>query len=158
MSLEKCQTEMEEILDEQGNRMEALLPCLHVAQEKCRYLPEDVVSFLAERLNLPKVNVYSVASFYSMYSLKEQGRYIIRVCVSLPCYLNGSQEILDSLREELTISEGETTKDRLFTLQTVSCLGLCDVSPAMMVNERVYGNLTPQKVKEIINQYREGEE
>ncbi len=158
MSLEKCKAEIEEILQEySNNRAEALLPCLHVAQEKCRYLPEDVISFLAEKLEQPKANVYSVASFYSMYNLQEQGKYIIRVCVSLPCYLNGSQEILNSLREELNIHEGETTQDKLFTLQPVSCLGLCDVSPAMMINEKVYGNLTPQKVTEIISQYREGE-
>ncbi|MBC8488933.1 MAG: NAD(P)H-dependent oxidoreductase subunit E [Bacteroidetes bacterium] len=100
------------------------------------------------------VEVYSVASFYSMFSLKETGKFVIRVCVSLPCYLRGSREILEALTKELDINVGQTTADKKFTIEAVSCLGACDKSPAMMINEEIYGNLTPQKVREIIHQLK----
>ena len=128
------------------------MPCLHFIQKERGYLSEEDALFLAKELNLPPVEVYSVASFYSMFTLKERGRYIIRVCVSLPCYLKGSREILQALTEELNISVGQTTADKRFTIEAVSCLGACDKAPAMMINEEIYGNLTPAKVKEIIRQ------
>ncbi len=157
MSFIECKEKLEKILDKYGNENEALLPCLHSAQEKCGYLSEEVLSFLAEKLKLPPVEVYSVATFYSMFNLEETGKYIIRVCVSLPCYLRGSGEILKALKDELNISSGQTTPDKKFTIEAVSCLGVCDKSPVVMINDEVYGNLTPQKIKEIIQQYREKE-
>ncbi len=150
MSLKRCKRELEEVIAEYEGIKQALLPCLHIAQEKCGYLSEEIILFLAKKLDLPKVEVYSVVSFYSMFNLEKQGAYIIRVCVSLPCYLKGSKEILEVLKEELDITAGQTTPDKKFTIEAVSCLGVCDQAPAMMVNEEVCGNLTPQKVKEII--------
>lgn len=156
MSLTRCKKELTLILDEcSDERREALLPCLHAACEKCGYLSEEVISFLAQRLKLPKVEVYSVATFYSMFNLEEKGRYIIRVCVSLPCYLRGSKEILEAFESELNITAGQTTADKKFTIEAVSCLGICNKAPAAMVNEEVCGGLTPQKVKEIVRQYKE---
>jgi len=157
MLLAKCKGELKILLKEYDNKREALLPCLHLIQEKCGYLTEEIILFLAKELNLPPVEVYSVVSFYSMFNLKEKGKFIIRVCVSLPCYLRGSQMILETLKNELNIEVGQTTKDKKFTIEAVSCLGLCDKAPAMMVNKEVYGDLTPQKVKEIIRQYKRGE-
>ena len=130
------------------------MPCLHFVQKEDGYLSEEAALFLAKELNLPPVEVYSVASFYSMFSLKETGKYIIRVCVSLPCYLRGSREILEALTKELDINVGQTTADKKFTIEAVSCLGICDKAPAMMINEEIYGNLTPQKVREIIHQLK----
>lgn len=155
MYLEKCQQEIEKVLKEYPDKKQALLPALYIAQEKCGYLAEDVISFLARKLGLPRVEVYSVATFYSMFRLKKEGRFVIRVCVSLPCYLKGSRKILESIKKELNIEEYETTADKKFTIEPVSCLGICDIAPAMMVNKKVYGNLTPKKVKEIIRQYKE---
>jgi len=143
---------LREILKSYNGQREGLLPCLHFIQKERGYLSEEDALFLAKELNLPPVEVYSVASFYSMFTLKERGRYIIRVCVSLPCYLKGSREILQALTEELNISVGQTTADKRFTIEAVSCLGACDKAPAMMINEEIYGNLTPAKVKEIIRQ------
>jgi len=155
MSLKKCKQDFEKILNSHKVKNQALLPCLHLAQEKCGYLTEGIISFLAQELNLPKVEVYSVVTFYSMFTLEEQGKFIIRVCVSLPCYLKGSREILETIKKELNIEVYQTTADGKFTIEPVSCLGLCDIAPAIMINEKVYGNLTPQKVKEIIQKYRE---
>ena len=89
-----------------------------------------------------------------MFSLKKQGRYVIRVCNSLSCYLKGAKTIIEVIKEELGIKENQTTKDKKFTLEVTSCLGLCDISPAMMINEKVYGNLTPQKVRKILSKYK----
>ena len=130
------------------------MPCLHFIQKERGYLSEEDALFLAKELNLPPVEVYSVASFYSMFTLKERGKYIIRVCASLPCYLKGSKEILQALTEELNISVGQTTADKKFTIEAVSCLGACDKAPAMMINEEIYTNLTPAEAKEIIRQLK----
>lgn len=153
----ECEKQFEKILAEYNNEKEAILPCFHIAKEKCGVISEEMVSFLAKRVNLPKVEVYSVASFYSMFGFKEQGKYTVRVCVSLPCWLKGSKLILETLEKELNIKEGEGTPDKKFTIEAVSCLGLCDQAPAMMVNEKIYGDLTPKKIKEIIKQYKKEE-
>jgi len=155
MSIKKCQHEFEEIFKKYPDKNQALLPCLHLAQGKCGYLTEEIISFLAQELGLPKVEVYSVATFYSMFTLEEAGKFVIRICVSLPCYLKGSREILEAIKKELNIEAYQTTADKKFTIEPVSCLGLCDIAPAIMINEKVYGNLTPQKVKDIIQKYKE---
>ncbi len=135
MSIKKCQQEFEDVLKEYPDKRQALLPCLHIAQERCGYLSEEVISFLAEKINLPRVEVYSVATFYSMFNLEKTGKYIIRVCVSLPCYLRGSEKILEVLKDELNITAGQTTPDKKFTVEAVSCLGICDKAPAAMIRE-----------------------
>ncbi len=152
---EEYQQEFEEIFKKYPDKNQALLPCLHLVQGKCGYLTEEVISFLAQKLGLPKVEVYSVVTFYSMFTLEEQGKFIIRVCVSLPRYLKSSRETLETIKRELNIEVYQTTADGKFTIESVSCLDLCDIAPAIMINEKVYGNLTPQKVKEIIQKYRE---
>jgi len=154
MPLQKCKEELEKILAEHNFEKEALIPCLHAAQEKYGCLTEEVISFLAEGLKLPRVEVYSTASFYSMFTFEATGKYVIRVCESLPCYLKGSKQILDALSRELNIKPCQTTQDKKFTIEPVSCLGLCDRAPAMMINDEIYGNLTPEKVKEIIQELK----
>ncbi|MEA3305191.1 MAG: NAD(P)H-dependent oxidoreductase subunit E [Candidatus Omnitrophota bacterium] len=158
MSLKKCKPEFEKIWSKYSLKNQALLPCLYAAQEKCGSLSEEVISFLAQELGLPKVEVYSVVTFYSMFSLEKQGRFIIRVCVSLPCHLKGSAEILKAIKEELSIETYQTTADGKFTIEPVSCLGLCGTAPAIMINKKAYGNLTPEKTKEIIREYRKKSE
>jgi NADH-quinone oxidoreductase subunit E len=155
MSLKNYKPELKAILERYPDKRQALLPCLHLAQEKCGCLTEGIILFLAQELNLPKVEVYSVATFYSMFTFEEQGKFVIRVCVSLPCYLKGSRKILETIKKELNIEINQTTADKKFTIEPVSCLGLCDVAPAIMINKHVYGNLTPRKVREIIQEYRE---
>jgi NADH-quinone oxidoreductase E subunit len=157
MSLAKCERELKMLLKGYENEREALLCCLHKANEICGYLTEDVILFLAQELNLPPVEVYSVATFYSMFNLQRQGKYVIRVCVSLPCYLRGSKEILEALQNELNITVGQTTADKKFTIEAVSCLGACDKAPVMTINEKLFGNLTAAGVRQIISQYKREE-
>ncbi len=156
MSIKKCRQEFEKIFKKYPDKTQALLPCLYVAQEKCGCLTEEIVSFLAQRLDLPKVEVYSVITFYSMFSFEKKGKFVIRICMSLPCYLRGSREILEAVVEEaLCIKPNQSTEAKKFTIEPVSCLGLCDIAPAMMINKKIYGNLTPQKAREIIRRYKQ---
>ena len=151
---EEYKNRCEEVINFYPERNQALLPLLHLAQQKFGYIPKEIALYLAEKLQLPKAKVWSTVTFYSMFSLKKQGRYVIRVCNSLSCYLKGAKTIIEVIKEELGIKENQTTKDKKFTLEVTSCLGLCDISPAMMINEKVYGNLTPQKVRKILSKYK----
>jgi NADH-quinone oxidoreductase E subunit len=132
-----------------------VIPALHALQELYgNYLPEEAVRQLAEGLRLPVNQVFGVATFYTMFSVKPRGENIIRVCESPPCHLIGAQSIIEILEDELGIGIGETTRDGRFTLELTSCLGVCAVAPAMMVNGEVYGNLTRDKIPEILSRYR----
>jgi NADH-quinone oxidoreductase E subunit len=132
-----------------------VIPALHALQELYgNYLPEEAVRQLAEGLRIPVNQVFGVATFYTMFSMRPRGENIIRVCESPPCHLIGAQSIIEILEDELGIGIGETTSDGCFTLELTSCLGVCAVAPAMMVNGEVYGNLTRDKIPEILNRYR----
>jgi NADH-quinone oxidoreductase E subunit len=132
-----------------------VIPALHALQELYgNYLPEEAVRRLAEGLRIPVNQVFGVATFYTMFSMRPRGKNIIRVCESPPCHLIGAQSIIEILEDELGIGIGETTSDGRFTLELTSCLGVCAVAPAMMVNGEIYGNLTRDKIPEILNRYR----
>jgi NADH-quinone oxidoreductase subunit E len=120
-----------------------------VALEDARKIAEESKSSLSK--------IYSVGTFYSMLSFKPRGKHIIRICNGLTCHLSGGKDVIETLKEILGINVGETTKDNLFTLEESSCLGLCSIAPAMMIDDTPYGNLTVKKIKEIINTVREGD-
>ncbi|MEA3485409.1 MAG: NAD(P)H-dependent oxidoreductase subunit E [Candidatus Aerophobetes bacterium] len=115
--------------------------------------PEDVKA-VSKYLRIPLSKVESVISFYTMFSRKPRGKYIIRFCDSPTCHLLGGLKILEEVKQILGIDIGETTRDGLFTLEMTSCLGACGVAPAMMINDEIYGNLTPSKAKEIVQNYK----
>jgi NADH-quinone oxidoreductase subunit E len=135
-----------------------LLSILHDIQDASteHYLSDEDLRAAADYLGLPYSFVHGVATFYTMYSLRPRGRNLIRVCQSPPCHLMGSSTISRELIRLLGIGFGETTADKLFTLEMTSCLGVCGVAPAMMVNDRVYGNLTPERIAEVIADLRSG--
>lgn len=136
----------------------ALLEVLHLAQKSFGYLSKPVLGWIAQELRLPKSQVYETAAFYSLFSFKQEAKYIIRVCDCLSCYLRGGEAVLNAIRDAASIMEGETlSEDGLFSLHTVSCLGLCDQSPAMMINEERYGFLTPEKAHHTISDLRNKE-
>jgi len=134
------------------NKEKDVIALLNKAQRenKHNYITEDKLKLIAQETGLSYSEVYGVATFYSLFSLKPQGEYVIRVCNSGPCHLMGSKSIFDVLEKELKIKIGETTAYGRFTLEEVSCLGICNEAPAMMINEKVYGSLTPQKIREIL--------
>lgn len=135
---------------EQGN----LLPVLHAVQRKCGYLTADAMEEVADWLNIPVSEIYGTATFYTLFSTKPLGKHVIRLCDSPPCHIEGSAGVRRLLEKHLGISEGETTDDGLFTLEVVSCIGLCGVAPAMMIDEEVYGNLSPETISAILEKYR----
>lgn len=129
-----------------------LLEVLHLAQESFGCLSKPVLGWIAQEFKIPRSDVYSAATFYSMFSLKPQAKHVIRVCDCLSCYLQGGRAVLETIREAAHIPNGEmSSEDGQFSLDTVSCLGLCDQAPAMMINQERYGFLTQEKVCQIIS-------
>jgi len=148
----------EKILQNYEPSGDNLLAILHVIKDASpeHYLTEADLRAVADFLGLAYSFVYGVATFYTMYSLKPRGRYLIRVCQSPPCHLLGATTVSRELMRLLGIAFGETTADKRFTLEMSSCLGVCGVAPAMMVNDQVYGNLTPELIAEVIAGLRRG--
>jgi len=136
------------------NDRENLLVALKRAQEKQGYIKDEFVTELADSLNVGIAEAYGVATFYSFLSKKPLGRNVIRVCRSLPCYLEDSRMIVKTISDELGISPGETTPDARFSLELTNCIGACDQAPAMLVNHDLHGNLTPEKISQILKEYK----
>lgn len=138
-----------------GKQKSALIPLLHLAQEEFGgWLSADTMDYVASLLKIEPIEVYEVATFYSMYNLKPVGRYLFEVCQTGPCMLNGSDEIIDYIKEKLNIGVGETTSDGLFTLKTVECLGACGYAPMMQLGKHYREHLTKEKVDQIIEECR----
>ena len=139
----------------EGKHKSALLPVLHLAQEEFDgWLDVPVMDYVASLLKIEPIEVYEVASFYSMYNLKPAGRYMFEVCQTGPCMINGSDEIINYIKEKLGIGVGETTADRMFTLKTVECLGACGYAPMMQLGKNYREHLTKEKVDAIIEECR----
>ncbi len=141
-----------QILEENGRDPGRLITILQAVQEEYRYLPEEILTFVATSLNLTSAHVYGVATFYSHFTLKPKGKYIIRICDGTACHVKKSTALLDALRQKLGLKPGMvTTPDMLFTLETVSCLGACGLAPVIVVNDEVYGQMTPEKADKVID-------
>ncbi len=139
----------------QGKQKSALLPVLHIAQNEFGgWLDVPVMDYVATLLNIEPIEVYEVASFYSMYNLKPVGKHLFEVCQTGPCMLNGSDEIIDYIKERLNIKVGETSSDGMFTLKTVECLGACGYAPMMQYGKTYREHLTKEKVDQIIEECR----
>ncbi len=138
-----------------GKQKSALLPLLHIAQEENNgWLSVEAMDAVAQLLAIKPIEVYEVATFYSMYNLKPVGKYVFEVCQTGPCMLNGSDEIIDYIKQKLSIKVGDTTTDGMFTLKTVECLGACGYAPLMQLGKHYKEHLTPQKVDDIIEECR----
>ncbi|MEN6331501.1 MAG: NAD(P)H-dependent oxidoreductase subunit E [Smithella sp.] len=130
-----------------------LIPVLEEAQVALEYLPISVQKKIAEGLNLPLSRVYGVVTFYSFFTMTPRGKHTVRICLGTACYVRGGKALSDTLKKEFGIDEGETTPDRMFTLETVRCLGACGLGPVIVIDENVHGRVKPAKVKEILSQY-----
>ena len=123
-------------------------------QAKFRYLPADCLRYAAEKLGMSAADIYGVATFYSQFALEPRGEYVIGVCLGTACYVKGSSNVLERVCRELDTKVGKTTSDGLFTIKDTRCLGACGLAPVMMINDEVYGNLTPDKIPGILAKYR----
>ena len=146
--------EIEQLVGKYGRNRSSLLPILQDIQRKHKYIPDFAQQEVARLLDIHPVEVYSVITFYAFLNTKPKGRNIIRLCQTISCDMQGKVDVAKAIERELGISFGETTKDNKFTLEYANCLGLCDQGPAMIINERVYYKLTPEKAVQILNEIK----
>lgn len=142
-----------QILDRHGRRPQRLIPILQAVQEEYRYLPEEVLVFVATSLGIPPARVFGVATFYAHFALEPKGKYVVRLCDGTACHVKNSIPILEALRTRLGLDEKrKTTPDMLFTVETVACLGACGLAPVMVINEEVHGQVTPEAAVKFIDE------
>lgn len=148
--------QIKDALDKFGRTPDKLIGTMLAYQKTtaCNYLTEDDIREFAKETGLPESRVHSIASFYSLFSTKPRGKYIIQICYDVPCYVNNSVNIVKELEKSLKIKMGQTTYDGLFTLEYSSCLGCCDKAPVMQIGSILYGNLTPGKISSVLTAYR----
>ena len=147
-----------EILDRYDRDPAKLIPILQQVQNEYRYLPEEVLTFVATSLGMPPAEVYGVATFYAHFTMKPKGKYTVRLCDGTACHVRGSHGILEALYERLGLSaQHNTTDDMLFTVETVSCLGACGLAPVVVINDDVHGQMTPQSAVKLVDEILEQE-
>lgn len=140
-----------QIIDRYERDATKLIPILQAVQEEYRYLPEEVLAYIATTLGLPPAKVYGVATFYAHFTLEPKGKHIIRICDGTACHVKQSIPILEALQAKLKLSgERQTTPDMLFTVETVSCLGACGIAPVLVIDDHVHPQMTPEKALEEI--------
>jgi NADH-quinone oxidoreductase subunit E len=146
------------VVEKYRGKKGATIPLLAEIQKSFGYLPEDALHFVAKALDMPAAELFGVATFYSMFRLEPEGKYVVRLCRGTACHVQGSALVGAQLQRYLGIPEGKTTEDGMFTLQYVACLGCCSLAPVMMVGDEVHGKLTPESAVSILETYRKKEE
>lgn len=144
---------VKEVVAQYGASRDELIPILNEINRKIGFLPNGVLEMVSSQLKLPQSKVLSVASFYQMLSTKPRGRHVIQFCESAPCHVAGGRQVWERLQEELNIKAGETTEDGKWSLLTVSCLGVCGVGPVVVIDEDLYGSVTPDQLPDILSHY-----
>lgn len=144
---------LDEVLTEYRTKAGGLIPVLQIAQGLFGYLPPEVLRHIAAELDKPYSEVAGVVGFYSFFSTQPRGENVIRVCLGTACYVRGGKQVLDSLKKELKIDVGETTPDKLFSLEVARCFGACGLAPAMMINDDVHQRVKPARIKQILASY-----
>ncbi|HYQ56020.1 MAG TPA: NADH-quinone oxidoreductase subunit NuoE [Draconibacterium sp.] len=151
--MDPIQTFIKDLADKYGRSRESVLPIIQGLVERERYLSERSMIEIAREIDIPAADVYGTATFYSFLETKPAGRHIIRVCKTITCAMKGKNQVLFAIQDMLKIKLGETTPDKQFTLLETNCLGWCHKAPAMLINDDVYTELTPEKVREILTSY-----
>jgi len=142
--------QLNEVLSHYSGQRDELIPILQEAQERLRYLPEDVMKEIARFLRLSESTVFGVATFYAQFKFSPSGRRVVRVCRGTACHVRGAPRILDETEKRLGIRPGETTTDLEYSLETIACFGSCALAPVVVVDDDVYGRMTPTKVGKIL--------
>ena len=148
----------ESIITKHEARKEFLIGILQEIQEEYNYLPKDALICVSQKLSVPLIQVYSVATFYKTFSLKPRGKHIINVCLGTACHVRGARRIVDKLQRKLNINIGETTEDKLFTLETVRCVGACALGPVVVIDRELYSQVNTKTVDVILQKYIAQEE
>lgn len=146
---------VDEVMEHYPKEERSLIPIIQDIQEHFNYVPPELLTYIAERLDISEVRAYSVASFYEYFSFEAKGKYVIKVCDGTACHVRKSTPILEALYKELGLSRDKpTTDDALFTVETVSCLGACGLAPAVTVNDHVHPQMTPEKAVNLLAELR----
>jgi len=140
-------------VDMYHSKKEDLIPILMKVNQEIGFIPKEAMKQISLRIHVPQSQLYSVATFYHMFFTKQTGRHVIKFCESAPCHVVGGHEVFDALKIELELEPGETSSDGKWTLTTTSCLGICGVGPVIMVDEDIYGNITPNQIPDILAKY-----
>ncbi len=146
---------IDDIITSYKGQKGALIPVLQSIQNLVGYLPENALQHISKKMRVPFSEVTGVVTFYSFFSTHPRGKYVIRVCLGTACYVRGGNEVLEALTRVLGIRVGETTKDRLYSLEIGRCFGACGLAPVVMVNEDVHQRVKPAKIKDILSQYQQ---
>lgn len=142
--------EVDKILIKNGWSRNKIVGILQDIQDFYGYLPEDILVYISEKIDIPLSQIYSISTFYKAFSLKPKGKYRIKVCLGTACHVRGGYTISEFLKNKLGISPGETTKDNLFSFDTVNCLGACAIGPIVVINEKYYGQMDVRKIEKLI--------
>ncbi|MCM8771954.1 MAG: NAD(P)H-dependent oxidoreductase subunit E [candidate division WOR-3 bacterium] len=142
--------EVDKILEKNGWSKNKIVGILQDIQDSYSYLPEDILIYISEKLNIPLSQIYSISTFYRAFSLKPKGKYRIKVCLGTACHVRGGYMIAEFLKNKFGILPGETTEDGLFSFDTVNCLGACAIGPIVVINEKYYGQMDVRKTEKII--------
>ncbi|MDR2802680.1 MAG: NADH-quinone oxidoreductase subunit NuoE [Treponema sp.] len=152
----KCADEARDIVNKVGNKPEYAIPLLQEIQRRHSYLPRDLVEAVSAETGIPVSNLFGVATFYSQFRFKPQGKYLVRVCHGTACHVAGSDIISAVIAQELGIEEGDTTPDMMFSFEKVACLGCCALAPVVMIGDKIYAKLSSSKIKSVIKEYKDG--
>lgn len=150
---ENISERVREICRAHGNNSGELITILHEAQGVLGYLPQEIQEVVAEELDIPASQVYGVVTFYSYFTMEPKGKFPISVCMGTACYVRGAEKVLEELQRQLGIKVGETTEDGLFSLDCLRCVGACGLAPVVTIGSKVYGRLSPDKVRDVLADY-----
>jgi len=144
------------IVEKYNGNQSSIITILQEIQSKYRYLPEEVLEYIANKMDISPSKIFGIATFYENFSLEPKGKYVIKICDGTACHVRKSIPILNALHKELSLSDKKhTTDDLMFTVETVSCLGACGLAPVLNINDKVYGKMTPESTVELLNKLRE---
>ncbi len=155
--METDRAKLDNTIAKYGNDRSLLLSMFQDIQREYRYLPKEAIKYVCEKLNIPVVKGYEMATFYKSLSLVPRGKHTIHVCMGTACHLKGAPGVLEAFERDLKVKRGGTTEDMLFTLESVNCLGACALAPLVRVDEKDFGKVNQTSVKNIIDEYKRGE-
>ncbi|MBM4271281.1 MAG: NADH-quinone oxidoreductase subunit NuoE [Deltaproteobacteria bacterium] len=155
--MKKAQTmdkKVKDIIKKYYGDKTAMIAILQDVQEEFRYLPKETLSFISKKMDVPLTRIYEIATFYNAFSLKPRGKHTIEVCLGTACHVQGASRLIDRLERDLSISSGDTTKDKMFTLEEVRCLGCCSLAPVIRISGNVHPYLTQDELPKILRNYK----
>ena len=149
---------IESVISKHNYKKDSIIQILQAIQDEHKYLPAEILKYLSKRLRIPLSEIYSLATFYTVFSLEPRGKHLITICMGTACHVRGASDVLNRIEERLGVRAGSTTADKQFTLETVNCLGACALAPVVVIDGEYYGQTTVNKVDKLLDRYNEEKE